>query len=95
MTNAADGRYIDKLLSRLKPKQVFWVQAAREGGLEPPQLPREADWVESGEMCRELQESGEYGMLVSTEHMARIFIGWRPPAPHQACFTGTHFSNGH
>ncbi|EIE26521.1 hypothetical protein COCSUDRAFT_64531 [Coccomyxa subellipsoidea C-169] len=64
--------------------------AAREGGLEPPQLPREADWVESGEMCRELQESGEYGMLISTEHMARIFIGWRPPAPHQACFTGTH-----
>jgi hypothetical protein len=65
------------------------VQAAREDGLEPPQLLREADWVESAEMCRDLQESGEYGMLISTEHMARTFIGWRPPTAHQACLTST------
>ncbi|KAK9916721.1 hypothetical protein WJX75_006244 [Coccomyxa subellipsoidea] len=58
-------------------------KAAREDGLEPPQLLREADWVESAEMCRDLQESGEYGMLISTEHMARTFIGWRPPTAHQ------------
>lgn len=44
----------------------------------------EPDWVESREVCQELQEAGEYAMLISTEHMAQLFIGWRPPTAHQA-----------
>ncbi|BDA40884.1 probable neuroblastoma-amplified sequence at N-terminal half [Coccomyxa sp. Obi] len=59
------------------------LQAARDGKLEPPQIAREPDWVESAETCQQLQESGDYGMLIATEHMARLFLGWRPPTAHQ------------
>lgn len=51
---------------------------------------RESDWIESADMCRQLQESGDYGMLIATEHMARLFVGWRPPTAHQVCFAQTH-----
>ena len=48
-----------------------------------PQLPREPDWVESEATCAEMRAAGQYGALIATEHMARLFLGWRPPSGHQ------------
>lgn len=52
-------------------------------GCKAPQLPSAPDWVECQEVCEELQAAGEYGMLMATEHMARLYLGWRPPTTRQ------------
>ena len=52
-------------------------------GSEPPAVETEQDWVESEATCQQLQEAGQYGMLIATEHMARLYLGWRPPTAVQ------------
>jgi hypothetical protein len=59
------------------------MQGILNGSLEAPQLSRDADRVESFEVCKELQGFGKYGLLISTEHMSKLYIGWRPPSPSQ------------
>ena len=54
-----------------------------DGSAAAPALARAADWVETVEVCSELQELGEYGLLVATEHLAKLYIGWRPPSAQQ------------
>jgi hypothetical protein len=39
--------------------------------------------VESARICAELRGAGQFGALVATEHMARLFMGWHPPSSHQ------------
>lgn len=57
----------------------FCSVSAPEGAQDP-------DWVESAQTVAHLR-SGQPGRhaasLISTEHMARLSIGWRPPSPRQ------------
>ena len=51
-----------------------------------PEAAQDPDWVESAQTVAHLR-SGQPGRhaasLISTEHMARLSIGWRPPSPRQ------------
>ena len=57
--------------------------APKQEASAEPTLRREPDWVESERVCLELREAGQYGALIATEHMARLFVGWHPPSSHQ------------
>ena len=67
-----------RLLNALGPPFCA-AQVAGESGAEPPELPRAPDWVESTEVCQEMQEAGEYG--VSDRHRAHgTPVSWLAPA---------------
>ena len=39
--------------------------------------------LETQDTCAALQQAGEYGLLLATEGLARLFLGWRPPSASQ------------
>lgn len=47
---------------------------------EPPLLAREADWVESEATVQELRAADQFGLLLATEPLAALSMGWRPPS---------------
>jgi hypothetical protein len=50
---------------------------------QPPPLERSVDWVESETAAAELQQEGEYALLLATEPMCAASTGWRPPTERQ------------
>ncbi|KAK9810372.1 hypothetical protein WJX72_009621 [[Myrmecia] bisecta] len=64
------------------PPSAF-LQLLPEGKEQEPVLLREPDWVETRQMCQQLQAEGEFGLLIATEVMAQLYLGWSPPSAHQ------------
>ncbi len=58
---------------------------------EPSPL-RPADWSESAEAVAALRAGKQYSLMIATEHMSRLSIGWRPPTRRQA---SVHGDSGH
>lgn len=52
---------------------------------EAPPLTTQPDWIESRSTCQQLQARGMYGHLLATEHLAALYLGWKPPSAVQAC----------
>ena len=52
--------------------------APEPGPLRPP------DWAESAATVAALRRGKHYALLIATEHMARLSVGWRPPTARQA-----------
>lgn len=52
--------------------------------VEAPPLANQPDWIESRSTCQQLQAHGMYGFLLATEHLATLYLGWRPPSAVQA-----------
>ena len=50
---------------------------------EPSPL-RPPDQAESAAAVAELRAGKEYALLIATEHMTRLSVGWRPPTARQA-----------
>ena len=53
---------------------------------EQPPVPSSADaaaGLETQETCAALQQAGEHGLLLATEGLARLYLGWRPPSAAQ------------
>ncbi|KAK9794040.1 hypothetical protein WJX73_010101, partial [Symbiochloris irregularis] len=50
---------------------------------EAPPLASQADWIESQSTCQQLQAHDMYGLLLATEHLAALYLGWRPPSAVQ------------
>ena len=42
--------------------------------------------METAETVEALKGAGEYALLLATERMAALYLGWHPPSPHQASF---------
>ena len=51
---------------------------------EKPPLAQPADMVESDMVRDELLQTGNYGLLMATEHMTALHLGWHPASRHQA-----------
>ena len=51
---------------------------------EKPPLAHPADMVECDMVRDELLQTGNYGLLMATEHMAALHLGWHPASRHQA-----------
>jgi hypothetical protein len=58
-------------------------QALENATADPPPLSREPDWVESEATAAALRASGEHGLMMATEAMAKIAMGWHPPSKRQ------------
>ena len=54
-------------------------------GAEAPALSAGPDWMETQSMCEQLQDAGQHGLLIATEHMAQLYLGWCPPSAVQVC----------
>lgn len=52
---------------------------------EAPTVGTQPDWIESHSTCQHLQAHDMYGHLLATEHLAALYLGWRPPSAVQAC----------
>ena len=56
--------------------------APEPGPLRPP------DWAESADAVAALRAGKQYALLIATEHMTRLSVGWRPPTARQASVYG-------
>lgn len=57
----------------------------RQADSEAPALAHDPDQVESQNVLEQLQAGGHHGLLIATEHMAELYLGWCPPSTLQAC----------
>ena len=44
---------------------------------------RPADMAECSEVVAQLRAGRQYALLIATEHMTRLSVGWRPPTARQ------------
>ena len=47
---------------------------------EQPALNRESDVIETAETLAMLREAGEFALLVASEPLAHLTLGWHPPS---------------
>ena len=48
-----------------------------------PNLLRPADTAETSKGVTALRAGKQYALLIATEHMTRLSVGWRPPTARQ------------
>ena len=50
-------------------------------------MTRQADSVESMETVKQVREAGEYALLMATEPLAQLSLGWQPPSETAVSFS--------
>lgn len=55
---------------------------------DAPRLAREPDFVEQENTLRELSQSQQYALIVATEPLAQLSLGWQPPQAASVSFLG-------
>lgn len=56
----------------------------------PPAVARPKDWIESEQMCIALRRRGEHRLLLCTEQMCKLNLGWAPPSESQVASWAQH-----
>lgn len=74
---------LDCLPDTVPPGELADLLQGLLGLSEPPAVYRPPDTLETEETVSYVAESGDLGSLLATEHVARLYIGWRPPSSAQ------------